>query len=350
MQYNRSSERQGSHFPSLSLEDGGTDRAVMEMLGVNPDAVVAAICRRGNRFRAGDRTSDGRKLALVIEGGALRGVCSAGGVAALEELGLGEVFDHVYGTSAGVMNAAYFVAGQAREGIRIYYEDMNRRPIVNPLRFFNILDLDRLFDEVILGSKRLRLDAVLRARSKLFIAALDASTGTGHLFDAQALGAEDRLLAALRAATAVPFLYRRPVVVDGKRFLDAGIVNAFPVADAVAAGCTDILVLLTRPSGYRRPPAGRLARAVFRWWCAGGYPTLARAYGLRHQRDTALRNLAFGRTPAPSGINIATICTDDAEAVQRMTTDADLLRNAATSFGRKTMRALGGDPRAFALA
>ena len=43
------------------------------------------------------------------------------------------MFDDVYGTSAGAMNASYFVTGQARLGIRIYYEDMNRRAVVNPL-------------------------------------------------------------------------------------------------------------------------------------------------------------------------------------------------------------------------
>ena len=94
---------------------------------MNAPAAIAAIKARAARFRAGDRAPDGRKLALVVEGGALRGVCSAGGVVALEHLGLTDVFDHVYGTSAGVMNASYFVAGQARLGIRIYYEDMNRR-------------------------------------------------------------------------------------------------------------------------------------------------------------------------------------------------------------------------------
>ena len=100
----------------------------------------------GARFAAGDRAPDGRTLALVVEGGALRAVCSAGGVVALEHLGLTEVFDHVYGTSAGAMNASYFITGQARLGIRIYYEDMNRRAVVNPWRFWRILDLDRLFE------------------------------------------------------------------------------------------------------------------------------------------------------------------------------------------------------------
>lgn len=321
----------------------------MDLHGVNPEAAVAAIRARAARFKAGDRSPDGRKLALVVEGGALRAVCSAGGVVALEHLGLTEVFDQVYGTSAGAMNASYFVAGQARLGIRIYYEDMNRRAVVNPWRFWKILDLDRLFEQTIVRDKRLRLDAVLAARSRLFIAALDAETGAGRMFDAQALGSEERLLSALRAATAVPFLYHRPMTVDGRRYFDAGLVNAFPVAEAMAAGCTDILVLLTRPLGYRRPRARRWIRWLFTRLYARGNPRLARAVALWHQRDTAVRDLAFGRSPPPDGANIATICTDSDEGVGRMTTDAGRLRAAAIAFGRKTLRALGANPDGWTL-
>jgi predicted acylesterase/phospholipase RssA len=64
--------------------------------------------------------SDGAKIALCVEGGAMRGVVSAGMVSALEELGLGEAFDAVYGSSAGAINTAYFLAGQAAFGTAIY--------------------------------------------------------------------------------------------------------------------------------------------------------------------------------------------------------------------------------------
>jgi predicted patatin/cPLA2 family phospholipase len=317
--------------------------------GVNAPAAIGAIKARAERFRRGDRSPDGRRLALVIEGGALRGVCSAGGAVALEDLRLTDVFDHVYGTSAGVMNASYFVAGQTRMGIRVYYEDMNRRSIVNPWRFWRILDLDRLFARAILGNKRLDLDAVLASRSRLFIATLEMATAAGRLFEAQALGTAEKLLAALRAATAAPLLYRGELSVEGTRCMDAGIVNAFPVEDAIAAGCTDVLVLLTRPAGYRRRPADRLSRWLFNRVCAAGNPGLARAFAVRHEGDARQRDLALGRAPAPAGVNIATLCTDDGEVVDRLTRDPGLLRAGALAFGRKTLRAFGADPDGWTL-
>ncbi len=322
---------------------------VADLHGVNAPAAIDAIRARAQRFRAGDRSPDGRKLALVVEGGALRGVCSAGGAVALEDLRMTDVFDHVYGTSAGVMNASYFVAGQARLGIRIYYEDMNRRDIVNPWRLWRILDLDRLFERAIMGSKRLDVDAVLGSRSRLFIATLEMQSAVGRLFDAQVLGSGDKLLGALRAATAAPLLYPGRLAVEGIPCMDAGVVNAFPVENAIADGCTDILVMLTRPAGYRRSPADRVTRWLFNRFCARGNPHLARAFAVRHERDALHRDLAFGRGAVPPDVNIATICTDEHEVVQRLTRDARLLRAGALSFGRKVLRAFGADPASFSL-
>ena len=56
------------------------------LYGVNPNVVLQAIAALAKRFRSGDRTPDGRKLDLVIEGGRMRGVCSAGAAVALEHL------------------------------------------------------------------------------------------------------------------------------------------------------------------------------------------------------------------------------------------------------------------------
>jgi hypothetical protein len=131
--------------------------------------------------------------------------------------------------------------------------------------------------------------------------------------------------------------------------MDAGVVNAFPVEDAIADGCTDILVMVTRPAGYRRSPADRMSRWLFNRFCARGNPLLARAFAVRHERDARHRDLAFGRGSIREGVNIATICTDDGEAVQRLTRDAKLLRAGALSFGRKVLRAFGADPQSFSL-
>src|SRR3954470_23870387 len=58
----------------------------------------------------------GARLALVIEGGGMRGVVSAGMTAAIERLGLTGRFDVVVGASAGALNGAAMLAGAAAAG------------------------------------------------------------------------------------------------------------------------------------------------------------------------------------------------------------------------------------------
>ena len=47
----------------------------------------------------------GARLALVVEGGGMRGAVTGGMAQALHEHGLGEAFDAAYGSSAGTLNA-----------------------------------------------------------------------------------------------------------------------------------------------------------------------------------------------------------------------------------------------------
>ena len=310
--------------------------------GINPGEVLAAIRARAARWRSGDRGPDGHKIGLVIEGGGLRGISTAGGAVALEHLGFTDLFDDVYGTSAGAMNGAYFLAGQAAFGLRIYSEDMVRREIVNPWRFWRILDVERLFRRAIMGDKALNLDAVLASRSRLHITMIDAAAGTRMQVESSTLTSPAELLQALKAATAIPVLYNRRVEVRGRLCIDAGILSPVPIEEALADGCTAVLVLLSRPADFRRPAAGRVTRWFFNRLCARGSLPLARAYADQYLLDARLRDLALGRSEAPPpAVSLATICTDDADTVERLTTDSRRLRAAAVAFGRKTLRIFG---------
>jgi predicted patatin/cPLA2 family phospholipase len=312
--------------------------------GTNPGAVLAAIRARAARRRAGDHRPDGHKIGLVIEGGGLRGVCTAGGAVALEHLGFTDLFDDVYGTSAGAMNGAYFLSGQAAFGLRIYSEDMVRREIVNPWRFWRILDVERLFRRAITGDKALDLDAVLASRSRLHITMIDATAGRRMRVESSTLTGATELLQALKAATAIPVLYNRRVDVGGRSCMDAGILSPVPLEEALADHCTAVLVLLSRPADFRRPAAGRVSRWFFNRLCARGSLPLARAYADQYLLDARLRDLALGRSASPpAGVSLATICTDAADTVERLTTDPRRLQAGAVAFGRKTLKALGAD-------
>jgi predicted patatin/cPLA2 family phospholipase len=65
------------------------------------------------------------KIALVVEGGGMRGCVSAGMVCAIHCLGLEDTIDIVYGSSAGAVIAAYFVSKQLPYyGPEVYYDSL----------------------------------------------------------------------------------------------------------------------------------------------------------------------------------------------------------------------------------
>ena len=70
--------------------------------------VIDLILKRAHEGSKPGHREDQNKLGLAIEGGAMRGVVTAGMVTGLERLGLRDSFDVVYGSSSGASNGARF--------------------------------------------------------------------------------------------------------------------------------------------------------------------------------------------------------------------------------------------------
>jgi len=214
--------------------------------------------RKREKSLPGQRT-DGRLLALAIEGGGMRGVVCGGMVAALEQLELLNTFDVVYGSSAGAISGAYFVAGQARLGVTIFYQNIANRQFINMYRFLlgrPILSLEFLLDRVCIFEKKLNTDAIIRSPVPLKILATSTSKLEIVVFDNFS---DDRdLFDALRCSARIPVIAGPPVQYRNDTFLDASILESIPYRSAISAGATDIVVLMTRPAGSLRGNADRI--------------------------------------------------------------------------------------------
>lgn len=211
--------------------------------------ILRARVARGSRAPHGD----GASVALAVEGGAMRGVVSAGMVWALEDLGYTHAFDAVYGSSAGAINAAYFLAGQAGLGTTIYFEDINNRSFIDlarPLRGRPIVDLGFLLDDVARHRKRLECDRVLQSATPLSVLATDVDTQRAVAF--HGFGDAAQLFGALRAGATMPIVAGGPFHYSGRHLLDASLTEPIPLPTAEAGGHTHIVALLTR-SGTMRP-------------------------------------------------------------------------------------------------
>jgi predicted patatin/cPLA2 family phospholipase len=283
---------------------------------------------------------DGARIALVVEGGAMRGVISAGMVSGLEALGLARAFDAVYGSSAGAINAAYFLAGQAALGTRIYYEDINNRQFINlgrPLRGRAIVDLGFLIDDVTVRRKQLNVGRVLNASAALSVMATDveteASVKLGGFADPRTL------LAALRAGATMPVIAGEPRVYEGRRYLDASLTEPIAVPTAERDGHTHVVALLTRDGGMRPRPS-----AFDRYFVGPKLrrlsPGLADRYLSRAEPYTALvRMISAGIGPlgraAVLGISVPGL------RISKLERRADVLRQGARLGYEAIMSAFG---------
>src|SRR4051794_22398894 len=193
----------------------------------------------------------------------MRGAVSAGMAIAIDELGLTEAFDTVYGASAGALNGVWLLSGNPADGLRPYADPQLIRQYIrrsNALRGRPVVDTGHLVDHLYEHVLPLRFDAVLAHRVRFHPLATDVQTGRAVDL-APAIRDRASLKAALRATTALPLLAGPPVEIEGRGYLDAGLAESIPFHAALAGGATHVLVLRSRrPQDSERP--SRLSRTI----------------------------------------------------------------------------------------
>lgn len=250
-----------------------------------------------------------------------------------EDADRGGHFDFVVACSAGACTAASFLAGQPQRNRTVYLDYLSGNRFIRWHRLLtggDIMDIDYLTDQVHRRLCPLDLDALRRCPTPLHIGVTDAETGETRYLSNHA----DDLLTSLRATCALPFYYRRPVVYQGRRYLDGGLSDPVPVKRAVALGATEVVVVLTSPIEKR----GQKRRRSFLPSISPGVrKTLAQRY-LRYREAAELVNAP------PLGIRIRVVRPSRSLGLGRATRDRVKLE-AGCDLGRADGRAfLRGDP------
>ena len=117
-----------------------------------------------------------RVFGLILQGGGMRAAYSAGAIAPLVQYGLQNSFDHVIGSSAGGINAAYLLGADA-ETFHTYTDDLTNKNFINLMRKDKKVDIDFLVDEVLTHKRPVDLANLRKSPSQLHIVVTDAKTG-----------------------------------------------------------------------------------------------------------------------------------------------------------------------------
>ncbi|WP_257428087.1 patatin-like phospholipase family protein [Nocardioides carbamazepini] len=266
-------------------------------------ASLLAVLRE--RRRSGSlpgQRGDGHRIALAIEGGGSRAAYSAGMALAIDEAGLTDAFDDVYGTSGGALNGAWLLTGEARRWIRSWaWPEVAAARVTDPRRILRggpVVDLGRLVHHVYEEITPMDFDAIVANPIGFHPIATDAATGAAAdlaSYVTDRIGAQT----ALRASSCIPLLAGRPVRLGGRTYVDGGLSEGVPYRTALAQGATHVLVLRTRRADQRAVPPSRVERM------------LLAPYFLRHGRAAGAAHIGRHRTYAEDDLQLAAGTTAD---------------------------------------
>lgn len=217
-----------------------------------------------------------KNLGLVLEGGGMRGLYTAGVLDFFMDKNL--YFPYVASVSAGACNAVSYLSrqkGRSREINIRFANDPRYINLANLLKRKSIFGMDFIFNEV--ANKILPFDfkQFEKSNEKLIVCATDCHTGKAIYFDKDAC---DDIFLSVRASSSLPFVCE-PVKFQGKTLLDGGIAEPIPIKKSILDGNTKNIIVLTRDSKYRKKPFrwGRFSRLYY-----PKYPQLTVAFKNRY--------------------------------------------------------------------
>jgi predicted patatin/cPLA2 family phospholipase len=254
--------------------------------------------------------------ALVVEGGALRGVFSTGILDAFLEARFNP-FDFYVGVSSGASNIAAYLAEMIGRNKRIYTDYSLRPEFIDIVRFIrggHLMDLDWLWNTTI-REMRLDLQKIYAKRKPFIVVLTDVQTGKALYKQTSADNLED----VLKASSAMPLFYRSSPNIDGRPMTDGGVADALPVSKAIRLGARRIMVIRSRNRDYvkRHDPFDCLIR-----WRMRRYPSLQQAMSERVSRYNESVKLIH---KPPEGVTIVEICPPEEFRVSRLSQNRPIL-------------------------
>jgi predicted patatin/cPLA2 family phospholipase len=239
--------------------------------------------------------------ALVVEGGAMRGIFTGGVLDAFLYTGY-DPFDLYLGVSSGTLMLGSFVAQQYQRNYRVFTQIATQPEFIDVARFLrggHMMDLDWLWRQH--AREPLDVDTAVahlqRHQRTLHMVTTDVETGQPTYLRPTA----DDWLDCAKASAAIPFFYRGFVRVHGRDYTDGGISDPLPILKAYQLGARQFTVIRTRPTDcYEEPDWGFSIASKILW----RYPHLQTTFRLQY--EVYMDALTFLNAP-PAGVTVRQI-------------------------------------------
>ena len=216
------------------------------------------------------------KIGLVLEGGAMRGMYTAGILDMFLENNI--KIDTIVGASAGILFGVNYMSKQKGRAIRYnkkYAKNRKYMGIQSLIKSGNIINKEFSYYEVPFKLDIFDEEEFEKSECEMYATVTNVETGEPEYFKINNVFKDMELL---RATAAMPFV-SRTVEWKGKKYLDGGIADSIPLKKCQDLGCDKILVILTRPKEYRKKKTNEnIAKIAYK-----KYPNLADSINNRYK-------------------------------------------------------------------
>ncbi len=227
------------------------------------------------------------KAGLVLEGGGMKGIFTAGVLDLLMDKNI--MFSDIYGVSAGACHMTSYISGQRGRAFDISVDYLDTRWYCGmPSLLFtgNLFNTDIAYGLVPNDLNPFDHDAYERYEGNAYSVVTDVETGDPEYLRMKSC--RGRNMDKLRASASLP-LVARMVEVNGRKYLDGGLSDAIPLKRSIMSGNDKNLVILTKEVGYVRTPIPEYELALLKVRYAA-YPNvwkLMRNRDIRYNKQMA---------------------------------------------------------------
>lgn len=223
------------------------------------------------------------KTGLVLEGGALRGLFTAGVLDVMMENDL--MVDAIVGVSAGAVFGCNFKSRQIGRTIRYnkkYCREWRYGSFRSLLLTGDYYGADFCYRRIPEELDRFDAETFRKTPMTFDVVATDIETGEAVYHRCETAMGED--LKWMRASASMP-LASTPVEIEGRKYLDGGVADSIPLHYMEESGYPHSIVILTQPKGFVKTPNKLLPllRKTMK-----KYPRLIHALEVRHEKYNAM--------------------------------------------------------------
>lgn len=269
---------------------------------------------------------EGAKTGLVLEGGGMRGLFSAGVMDVMMENGI--EFDGIVGVSAGATFGCNYKSRQPGRALRYNLRFRNDPKYMgwrSLLRTGDIVGASFSYHYMPMKLDIFDTEAYDKNPTEFHVVCTDADTGEAVYRRLDHIDYE--ALEWMRASASLPIV-SRPVCIGDRRLLDGGIADSIPLRYFESEGYKRNIVILTQPKGYKKKRTKLMP--IFHLTMRD-YPAIIEYMNRRHIMYN--RELDYVTSQQSAG-NCIIICPDDTLPIGRTSKNADKMQ-LVYEMGRK---------------